>query len=218
MGPVTAGLLGEVQGRVGGGQQVGDLAADGVQRGDADRDSQPDARGTVGDGDGQRGDPGPQPLGDAQRVRLARLGQQDDELLPAEPPHHVVLAQLVEQHVADRSQHRVPDQVTVSVIDRLEVIDVDQGHGQRTAGPDGPGDLRRGLALPGRRVEEPRLGVDAGLGEKLGVHHEPPGQQHGGHGEKGQDGIEGHDHRDQDGEIELGEVGLQRLAVHVQVE
>ena len=110
-------------------------------------------------------------------------------------------------------QHHVPDQVTVGVVDGLEVVDVDQGHRQRAAGPDGPGDLRRRLALPGARIEQPGLGIDPGLGEKLRVHHKPPGQQHGGDGENGQHRLDGHDDGNQDAQVDLHEVGLQRLAV-----
>jgi hypothetical protein len=107
---------------------------------------------------------GPQPLRDPQRRALVRLGQQDHEFLAAEPASHVVIAHLLAQRGAQRTQHRIPGQVTIGVIDGLEVINVHQGQRQRGMGPDGPGDLRRRLALPGARVKQASLGVDPGLG------------------------------------------------------
>ena len=110
-----------------------------------------------------------------------------------------------------------PDQVAVGVVDHLEVVDVQQGDAQRAARPDRPGDLPFGLALPGGHVEQAGLGVDAGLGQQLRVHHEPPGQQDGGHGEDGQHRLDGHHHGDEDAQVHLGEVAEQRLAVQREV-
>ena len=52
-----------------------------------------------------------------------------------------------------------------------------------------------------------------GLGDELGVHHEPPAQQHRGHRENGEHRVDGHHHGDQHPEVELGEVPLQGLAI-----
>jgi hypothetical protein len=156
---------------------------------------------------------GPQPLRDPQRRALVRLGQQDHEFLAAEPAGQVVIAHLLAQRGPQRTQHHVSGQVTIGVIDGLEVIDVYQGQRQRGAGPDRARDLRRRLGLPGARVEQPRLGVDARLGQELRVHHVPPGQQDGGDGENSQYRLDGDGHGNQDAEVDLNEVGLQRLAV-----
>ena len=83
--------------------------------------------------------------------------------------------------------------------------------------PDRPGDLDFRLPFPGGRVEQPGLGVDAGLGQQLGVHDEPPGQQHGRHGGDGQHRVDGDHDGDQDAEVELGEVGLQRLPAQLEL-
>ena len=54
-------------------------------------------------------------------------------------------------------------------------------------------------------------------GQQLGVHDEPPGQQHGRDGGDGQHRVDRDHDGDQEAEIELREVGLQRLAVQRQV-
>ena len=45
------------------------------------------------------------------------------------------------------------------------------------------------------------------------MHHEPPGQQDGGDGENGQYRLDGDGHGNQDAEVDLNEVGLQRLVI-----
>src|SRR5215475_12268773 len=129
VGLVTAGLLGVVQGRVGGGEHVGELPALAVEGGHADGDSEPDdlpGLVFVVNGDGHGRDMGAKALRYVERVNLARLRQQDRELFAAEPPGQVVGAQLIAQRVGDSSQRLVSRQVTVGVVDHLEVIDVDQ--------------------------------------------------------------------------------------------
>jgi hypothetical protein len=66
-------------------------------------------------------------------VRAGAVGarQQHGELLAAEPAHHVGLADLLPELGRQRAQHLVADQVAVTVVDPLEVIDVDQQQGQR---------------------------------------------------------------------------------------
>jgi hypothetical protein len=63
---------------------------------------------------------------DIKRIHLARLRQQDRELLSAEPPGEVVDTQLVAQRIGDGPQCLVSHQMAVGVVDQLEVIDVDQ--------------------------------------------------------------------------------------------
>jgi hypothetical protein len=93
------------------------------------------------------------------------------------------------------------------------MIEIHQRDTQRATGPDRPDHLPLRLALPGRHVEQACLGIDAGHGQQLRVHHEPPGQQDRRHGEHGQDRLDGHHHRDQDTQVHLGEVAEQRLPV-----
>jgi hypothetical protein len=101
----------------------------------------------------------------------------------------------------------------VGVVDLLEMVEVQQRDAQRAAGSHRPDDLPLRLALPGGRVEQTGLGVHAGLGQQLRVHHEPPGQQDGGHGQDGQHRVDGDHHGDEDAQVHLGEVGEQSLAV-----
>ena len=80
------------------------------------------------------------PLGDLARLGRAGGGEQDDELLAAEPADQVGLADLLAHLGGQRPQHGVAGEVAVGVVDHLEVVDV--GEQQRRAA--------RGAAAPGR--------------------------------------------------------------------
>jgi hypothetical protein len=192
-----------------------------IERGHAHRYGQPDpvAAGqvVVPHRDGQIGDVGTQPLSNLDRVGLTGLRQDDRELVAAEPASQIVAPQLLAQRIGDRAERSVSGQVTIGVVDHLEMVDVDQGHRQRAAGPDGPSDLLFSLGFPGRDVEQPRLVVNAGLGQELGVHHETPGEQHCGYPEHCQDRVPGDYHGEQDAQVHLREVGQQGLAVQRQL-
>ena len=58
---------------------------------------------------------------------LGRVGQQHDELLAAEAGDEVGLAQPLLQLRANDLEHPVAGQMTVSIIDPLEVIDIQHG-------------------------------------------------------------------------------------------
>ena len=66
-----------------------------------------------------------QPLGDVDRLAL----HHDDELVAAEAGEHVVVAQRRAQATGDRLQQLVADLVAEAVVDRLEVVEVDEQHG-----------------------------------------------------------------------------------------
>src|SRR5439155_15061750 len=128
--PVAFGL---VQSSVGGGQKLGKLCPaaavpPGAERGDSDRDAEPNRLGVsvVADSNGHTPDVGSDAFRDAVGVQCLRLGQQQRELLAAEPPHQVVLPEKDRQGTSDGSERTVPGQVPKRVVDRLEVIDVNE--------------------------------------------------------------------------------------------
>jgi hypothetical protein len=93
--------------------------------------------------------------------------QQGDELLPAEPADQVGAAKLLAKLGGQAAQHLVPRQMTVCVVDTLEVVDVGEQQREGLTGTQRPGDLRAGLPLPGGRVQQPGLGVGTGGGLEL---------------------------------------------------
>ena len=169
--PATA--FGPVQGRVGRGHQLLQLTlAAALQRSDADRggDLNRLAPGSV---QGQRRDAVADPVGDPDGVHRPGPGQQDDELLAAEPAGQIVVAQRAGQAQPDLAQHLIPEQMPVGVVDQLEPVQVKHGHGQRLARVHGPGQRRGGLVFPGPGVQQPGLGVHPGVADQLGVPDRP---------------------------------------------
>ena len=75
-----------------------------------------------------------QPLRDGHRVDLAaRAVEQQRELVAAEPGGGVALAQAAAQPVGHRAQQLVAGVVAVAVVDRLELVDVEQQHADARA-------------------------------------------------------------------------------------
>ena len=75
-----------------------------------------------------------QPLGDRERVRLAPGAvEQQRELVAAEARGGVALAQAAAQPVGHRAEQLVAGVVAVAVVDRLELVDVEQQHADARA-------------------------------------------------------------------------------------
>ena len=108
------------------------------------------------------------------------VGQQHDELVAAVAGDDVVVAQLAAHRLGDRAQDVVPGQVAVLVVDRLEVVEVEQQAGQRGAGAARAGDLLAHAQVQRAVVEQPGQGVGdrgeagvlVGLGVAAGGHRE----------------------------------------------
>src|SRR4051794_6201140 len=88
--------------------------------------------------DAQLLDPRPDPLGHRLELTPAGAGEfevteQDDELLAAEPADDVALPHLGAQRGRHRDEHLVAREVPVGVVDRLEVIEVEDEHARRDA-------------------------------------------------------------------------------------
>ena len=161
--------------------------------------------------DGQAGDIGAHPLGDAERVHRPGLRQQQRELLAAEPPGQIVITQQGVQRMRDLLDDLIAEHVAIGVVDHLEPVDVQHGHRERRFGPDGAGDLRRRLALPGRRVEQPGLGIDARVFDQPGVAQRPLQQRHEREREDDREYVVGQAECDKHGHTELGHVVEDRL-------
>jgi len=111
-------------------------------------------------------------LSAARRLGGVQPRQEQGELLAAEAADQVVaVAYLRPQGVGDPAQHVVSDQVSIGVVDPLEVVDVDQQHRCRLAVSAGRGQLGRRLPFPRDSIEQPSFGVCAGSGVQLGVEH-----------------------------------------------
>src|SRR6185437_7789034 len=139
-----------VERRVGGRQELGQLTARaGVERRDADGDRDGHALGSAGTVrvDGQVGDVRTDPFGDPERVYGSGLRKQHHELLTAEPAGEVIVAKYLGDRGRDLPEHIVAEQVAVRVVDLLEPVKVEQRHGERRPGADGPDDFGRRLAL-----------------------------------------------------------------------
>ena len=154
--------LGGVQRGVGGTEHLLERRGAAEVEHDPDRGGQPaDGERAVGgrDSDDELGDARPDPLGDALELPAPgrgqrQIAQQHHELLAAEPADDVALAHLRPQRRGDRDQHVVPGEVAVGVVDRLEVVEVEDEAPRTRA-------LRRcaaqgalGLLVPARGVEQ----------------------------------------------------------------
>ena len=107
------------------------------------------------------------------RARLAGAREQHDELVAAVAADHVVVAQLAAQRRGDHSQLLVARLVAAVVVDRLEVVEVDQEADQRRAVAAGARDLLAHADVQRAVVRQAREGVrggrHAGLLVGLGV-------------------------------------------------
>src|SRR5581483_9928347 len=115
---IAALVLGPVQREVGGGQQLEQVAAVLAVDRDADRDRHADPR--VASEDAQRAGAAAETLRDRERLGGIRPGQQDGELLTAEPADDVGVADLLPQLGRQAPEHLVAGQVAVGVVHPLE--------------------------------------------------------------------------------------------------
>jgi hypothetical protein len=169
------------------------------------------ARRARGD-DGHAGDVSAHPLGNAEGVHRPRLRQQQRELLAAEPPGQVVVAQQGLQSVRYLPDDLITEQVAVGIVDRLEPVDVQHGHCQRRLGPHRAGDLHGRLALPRRSVEQTCLGIDLRVFEQPGMPQRPLQQADEGKREDDRDDAVGQAERDKNRHAQFGQVVVHRLA------
>ncbi len=117
------------------------------------------------------------------------------------------------QGVCDSAQHLVADEMTVRVVDVLEVVDVDEQHrnGLAVAAPRLQG--ARCLALPGDRGQQAGLGIVPGGRAQLGVQQPALQQQDRWHGHDEQNGVDADHHRHDHTHAHLQPVQAQVLGI-----
>jgi hypothetical protein len=114
------------------------------------------------------GDPDAKLLGDGSRPDEVRLRGEQRELLAAVARQEVAVAELFLHQARDALEHGVAGRVAELVVQALEVVDVDEGEGERLVGAVGALRLPGELVLEVAVVVEPREAVgERELGEHL---------------------------------------------------
>ena len=135
--------------------------------GDAERDGRANRLARRLDVEGPSGDRRADALRDLERLLGVRLGQQDAELLAAEPRRDVVVAQLHAEDLGDALEHGVAGEVAVGVVDVAEQVEVGHDQGERPVEAVCARNLLVQRDTEVARVEEAGLGVDPRLGLEL---------------------------------------------------
>src|SRR5581483_9769178 len=104
----------------------------GSGEGGADRDG--DAAAAAVDRGRRRRDQTPHPLGELPDLGLVRAGGDEHELLSAPAADEIGLADGAGDRTGDRAQHAVAGGVAELVVQRLEVVDVEEDEAERPAG------------------------------------------------------------------------------------
>src|SRR5690606_25119419 len=113
---------------------------------DADRDAEEQGQ-AVADVERALADALAHALADLPRAPGIGLRQHGDELLAAVAHEQVATADRAAQPARDLREHHIADAVAVLVVDRLEVIDIDERERQRAVAIDRSLDLRRQALL-----------------------------------------------------------------------
>src|SRR5215469_4915603 len=171
----------------------------------------------VFDGDRLAGDVIPHPLTNPAGLGHAGLRQQDGELFTVRPPRKPRAPEDVGKDPGNVPQHLVPSPVPGGFMDAVEVINMDHDQGEWRPAAYGADELDLCLAPPGLRVEEPGLGIDAGLGDQLRLHQVPSVEHYRRQRQSHEHRVDGYHERERDGEGQLDEVGGDRLAVAEQL-
>ena len=90
----------------------------------------------------------------------AGIRQHDHEFLATQAPDQIGLAQVRLRGPGEDLQHLVADRVTQAVVDRLEMIEVDQQHADRPVAPDLLRQQRLGVLQEGAAVEQAGQRID----------------------------------------------------------
>ena len=151
---ILAQALGLVERRVGGLQQVTQVAAVAGPAGDAERQRQPPAAQV------DAGEAALQAPADGTRIGLRGLGQQQRELLAADAEDAVGRSHAPPQERADVAQRIVAGHVPARVVELLEVVDVgqDEGEARRARGHE-----------PAHRLVEAAVVGEPGEGVRRGL-------------------------------------------------
>ena len=134
------------------------------------------------DGDSERRDLLPYPFRDTERALLRRFWEEQEELVASVAAFYVGAAQNLAQASADGGEGAVPGEVAVTVVDGLEVIEIQHEHRRRNAEATAPREFEldhfRGVRPRPAAGEVVGHAVVADLEEQLDVAH-GDGQYHG---------------------------------------
>jgi hypothetical protein len=120
------------------------------------------------------------PGGGGHGLGQGGAGEENGELLAAEPAHQIAGAHGEAQRGGHCDQNLVADQMAVGVVDEFEVIEVDHQHGHRGAVVMGPGDGPAGHGPPMGGGGRPGLGIGLGGADEVPVHDAALQEQDGG--------------------------------------
>ena len=96
------------------------------------------------------GEPRAESAREPSRLRLVGLRKDRDELIAAVPPDGVAAAQAVSQDLARLRENLVAEEVAVAIVDVLEVVEINEAHGQVESRPGAAIDLA--IELANRRL------------------------------------------------------------------
>lgn len=81
------------------------------------------------------------------------MRQDDSELIAAQPPDNVGFPRVLEQNIRHTQQHIIPGSMSEDIIDRLEMIKIDENQRKRRAEATSDSDLAPNLPLKRTPVE-----------------------------------------------------------------
>ena len=114
-------------------------------------------------GEAGRFDRGPDPLGGGHGAGDGRARQHDGKLFAAVTSDQVDVANLLGEDHRQLPQHHIAGRVPVTVVEPLEMIDVDQHQGEDPAEAAELGGPPGQLAIEGAAVGQPGQGIGRGL-------------------------------------------------------
>src|SRR5450755_3549608 len=85
------------------------------------------------------------------------------------PSDEILFPELASNHCGDAAQQLISDVAPGRVADRFEIININDGQGQRSMTVPGPEKLDFGFTLPGTCVQQTCLQVNTRLRYLLGV-------------------------------------------------
>jgi hypothetical protein len=150
---VSAGVLCRVQGVVGEGDELGNAVGVLGEAGGTDRHGDAHPRGLVGS-HGQSGDGLPEPLGQLGQLGAAYPRHEDREFLTAIAGNDVAGTHHLLQAFGDLAEDPVAAGVAIGVVDRLEVVDVEQDQAELLVAASGAIGVKAQLLLQEAAVVE----------------------------------------------------------------
>ena len=126
--PVAPAALGRIERHIGTTEQIDAVLAS-AQLSDANAHGKGHC--AVGRVDRRRRDQRPDPFGNLKRRPKRSTDQQNGELFSADTSDDVDIAQALSAQLGEPANHKVPDRMAISVVDPLEMVDIEDQQRQR---------------------------------------------------------------------------------------